>query len=71
MKPIPEQPQSAVVADDAFMADDRRIAQALDEYLSEIEAGRAPDRQALQFSANRRLPDTHRLCCPCPDGVAC
>ncbi len=47
MNPTPDQRRSAALADGGFMPDDRRIAQALDEYLSEIEAGREPDRQAL------------------------
>jgi tetratricopeptide (TPR) repeat protein len=66
MKPTPEQPPSAAIADGGFVPDDRRIALALDEYLSEIEAGRAPDRQAL-LAAH---PDIADNLAKCLDGLA-
>jgi serine/threonine protein kinase len=66
MNPPPDHVQSAAVADGGFRPDDRRIAQVLEEYLSGIESGRVPDRQAL-LAAH---PDIAGDLAKCLDGLA-
>ncbi len=66
MKPTLDQTPSAAVADGGFVAADRGIAQALEEYLSEVDAGRVPNRQAF-LAAH---PDIADDLAKCLDGLA-